>query len=214
FGIREFVICLGYKGEMIKNYFVGYNLLHSDCTVDFSRDQLSFHSPLEEKDWKVTLADTGQNALKGARIKKIEPYLDDEVNLLTYSDGLCDVSITDLVAFHKKSKKTVTLTAVSPPGMFGEIIQKNGVVTGFREKPSRARHLINGGFMVFNKSLFPHLSREDSCDFERGVLEELARQGEVAAYEHRGNWRCMDNEADLMELNGMYRDGGAFWKNW
>jgi glucose-1-phosphate cytidylyltransferase len=214
YGINEFVICLGYKAECIRNYFVNYKVLNSDVTVDYGLNKLDFHGEFGESQWKVTLADTGFNSLKGARIKKIEKYLDDDINLLTYSDGLGDIDIGKLLEFHKRKNKTVTITAVTPPGRFGEINEENGIVKSFAEKGKTSDRYINGGFMVFNRGLLDYLSEDENCDLEKGTLELLSEKGEVAAYLHNGNWVCMDNEADAIDLNDMYHNGKAFWKKW
>jgi glucose-1-phosphate cytidylyltransferase len=214
FGIKDFVICLGYRGDIIRNFFINYRIQNSDITIDLKTETVRYHNFLDEKDWTVTLSDTGINALKGARLKKVEKYLEDDVNLLTYADGLGDIDINALVAHHKKMGKPVTITAVHPPEPFGCISVKDGIVTSFREKSTDSDRLINGGFMAFDKKLLEHLSEEDSCDLEQGLLEKLAMSGETASYIHNGNWICMDNEADLILLNRLYCEGKAFWKNW
>ncbi len=214
FGINEFIICLGYKGDVIRNYFANYKLLNSDCTIDYSKNELKFHHNFSEQNWKVTLVDTGTNSLKGSRIKQIEKYLDDDINLLTYSDGLSDININELINYHKKMNKIVTISSVNPPSRFGEITEKNGLVQSFNEKSTSMDRLINGGFMVFDKKLLNYLTTDEQCDFERDILKTLATNNQIASYKHLGNWMCMDNEADAIELNNLYQSGKAFWKKW
>ena len=159
---------------------------------------------------KVTVIDTGVNTLKGARIKRIEKYLESETNLLTYGDGVCDVNIKDLLSFHNSHGKTVTITGVHPPARFGELIEKDGLVTSFTEKPQTSVGLINGGYMIFNKKLLTYLSDDEGCDFEIGALDKLVKDKEVMVYKHDGNWECMDHERDVEHLNALWNSNKAF----
>jgi len=213
FGFREFVICLGHMGQAIKDYFLNFNQNNSDFTVDLRSGELHFENcPYEN--WKVTLADTGLNTLKGGRIKRIEKYLDSEVNLLTYGDGVGDINIQALVDYHGSHGRIITVTGVKPPSMFGEIIEKEGRVVSFEEKPQTSKGLISGGFMVFNKKLFDYLTPDRECDFEFGPLEKLAREGQVMTFKHEGFWECADTVRDVEHLNKLWAAGKAAWKVW
>ena len=214
YGIKDFIICLGYKGDIIKDYFLHYQYKNNDFTVDLSDSSIQFHNGHDELSWKVTLVNTGLDSLKGARLKKIEKYLDEDTNLLTYGDGLSNIDINKLISFHEKTNKTVTISGVHPPARFGELIADGDILTAFEEKAQTSQGLINGGYMAFEKSLLDHLTEDDSCDLEAGIFERLASQGDIAVYKHDGFWACMDNERDLHHLEKMWRDGQAFWKVW
>lgn len=214
YGINEFVLCLGYKSEVIKDYFLHYDANNNDFTVDLSDNTVEFHSGHDEEDWKVTLVDTGINTLKGGRIKRIEKYLDDDLNLLTYGDGLADINIQDLIEFHKKAGKMFTISGVHPPARFGELVADGDVVTKFEEKSQASQGIINGGYMVFNKELLDYLTPAEDCDFEMGVLEDLASEGKVSVFKHNGLWACVDNERDLNYLEKVWKNNEAFWKVW
>lgn len=214
YGIKEFIICLGYKGNAIKDYFLHYDAQNNDFTVDLSNNSVEFHNNHDEIDWKVTLVDTGLETLKGARLKRIEKYLDDDVNLLTYGDGLADVNINELIKFHNLKKKIVTITGVHPPARFGELVEEDSILSSFEEKAQTSQGLINGGYMVFNKELLKYLSDDENCDLEMGVFEELARQRRIAVYKNEGLWACMDHERDLTYLEKLWKEKNAFWKVW
>jgi len=162
----------------------------------------------------VTLVDTGLNTLKGGRIKRLEQYLTDDINMITYGDGVSDIKIDKLIEYHKSHGKTITVTGVHPPARFGELNEKDGQVISFEEKPQSSVGLINGGFMVFNRNLMDHLTPDEGCDFEFGALEKLAGQGEVMVYKHEGLWECMDHERDVAHLNSLWNNNKAFWKVW
>ena len=214
YGYNEFVICLGYRGEVIKDYFLHYESINNDFTINISNSKIDFHTRERLEDWKVTLVDTGINTLKGSRIKRIEKYLDSDVNLLTYGDGVADIDIDKLIEFHKTHNGVITITGVKPPSRFGDLIEENGVVKNFTEKAQASQGLINGGFMVFNRELMEHLTPRGDCDFEKGVLEELAEQEKVMVYKHEGRWECMDHERDVNHLNKLWLENKAFWKTW
>jgi len=214
YGLRDFVICLGYKGDVIKDYFLHYEAKNNDFTIKLESSQVEFHNEHDEMDWTVTLVNTGIDTLKGGRIKKIEQYLDDDINLLTYGDGVADIDINKTIEFHKQHGKMITITGVHPPARFGEIIEENDIVKSFSEKPQTSQGLINAGYMVFNKELLNYLTTDDECDFEIGLLEELTKKGEVMVYKHKGNWACMDHERDVTYLNNLWRSNKAFWKVW
>lgn len=214
FGFHDFVILLGYQGVKIKEYFFNYHMINNDFTVDLATNSLSYSGTNNVEKWKVTLVDTGIDTLKGGRIKRAEQYLDDDINMLTYGDGVADVNIKELTAFHRSHGKTVTLTGVRPPSRFGELNIEDGQVLSFEEKPQVSSGMINGGFMVFNRNLLSHLRPDRDCDFEFGVLEDLAARGEVMVYEHQGFWECVDTERDLNHLNKLWNQNKAQWKLW
>tara|TARA_Y100000590_G_scaffold470532_1_gene666084 strand:- start:1331 stop:2104 length:774 start_codon:yes stop_codon:yes gene_type:complete len=214
YGLNDFIISCGVKANVIKNYFMNYELYNADLTIDMNSKETKYHEMQNEQNWKVTLSDTGLNTLKGARIKRVEKYLDDEINMVTYGDGVANINIKKLLEFHKSHGKTLTLTGVHPPARFGEIIEENGKVISFEEKPQISVGLINGGFMVFNKNLLEYLDTDESCDFEAGPLEKLAKNGEVMVYKHQGQWGCMDHLRDVEHLNNLWNLKQAFWKVW
>lgn len=214
YGIKEFIICLGYKSNVIKDYFLHYNSKQNDFTIEVGNGNIEFHNNHDEVNWKVTLVDTGIDTLKGGRLKKIEKYLDEDINLLTYGDGLSNINISELIEFHNKLNKTVTISGVCPPARFGEIISRGDVLTSFEEKAQTSQGMINGGYMVFNKKLLSYLTEEENCDLEYGLFEELAEKGEIAVYKHDGLWACMDNERDMNSLNKLWKEENAFWRVW
>jgi glucose-1-phosphate cytidylyltransferase len=214
YGINEFVLCLGYKGNIIKDYFYHFNSNNSDFTVDLCNDDIIFHNKNRIELWKVTLVDTGLDTLKGARIKRIEQYLDDDLNCLTYGDGVSNVHINKLIEFHKSHGKLITITGVKPPSMFGEIIEEDGKVLSFEEKPQTSKGLINGGYMVFHRKMLDYLSTDKNCDFEFGPLEKMAKEGQVMTYKHNGFWECADTLRDLENLNKLWMNNQAAWKVW
>ena len=212
YGFKDFVIALGYKGHVIKDYF--YNIKHrnNDFTVNTVSGDITFHNTNDD-DWNVTLVDTGLNTLKGGRIKRLEKHLDD-VNMLTYGDGVANIDVNHLIEYHKSHGKKVTISGVRPPSMFGEIIQEEGKVISFEEKPQTSKGFINGGYMVFDKQILELLTTKEDCDFEFGPLEELAANGEVMTYRHEGFWECADTVRDLNHLNKLWNTGKADWKVW
>ena len=214
YGFNDFIIALGVKGHIIKQYFYEFEVLSNDFTIDLAKSEVTYHNRHNESDWKVTLVDTGIDTLKGGRIKRVEKYLDDDVNMLTYGDGVSDINLRELVDFHNSHGKTVTITGVHPTSRFGELDDRDGQVHSFVEKPKTSRSYINGGFMVFNRNLLDYLTAGEDCDFEYGPLEELASKGEVMVYKHDGNWECMDHERDVEYLNKLWSENKAFWKIW
>ena len=213
YGYNDFVIALGVKGQAIKEYFYDFEALNNDFTIDLKDSSITYHNKHDETNWKVTLVDTGINTLKGGRIKRLEKYLDN-VNMLTYGDGVADIDINRLVEFHKSHDKTVTFTGVHPSGRFGEFEETANLVHSFKEKPSSGKAFINGGYMVFNRNMLDYLTPEEDCDFEIGALEKLASLNEVMVYKHGGRWECMDHERDVKHLNNLWNDDKAFWKKW
>jgi glucose-1-phosphate cytidylyltransferase len=185
YGFKDFVLCLGYKGEMIKEYFYNYEILNNDFTVELGNHKsIEIHSGHGEKGWRITLADTGDKALKGARLKRIEKYIDGEQFMVTYGDGVADIDINDLLKFHQLHGKLATLTGVRPLSRFGELTVDGKKVLQFSEKPQSAGGLINGGFFVFNREIFDYLEDRDDCDLEYGALEEIASRGQLMVYDH------------------------------
>lgn len=213
YGQKDFIVSLGYKGEVIKEYFYNFSNICSDFKINFKTNKIKILKRENPVDWKVTLVDTGWNSLKGARIKRLEKYLDD-VNLLTYGDGVVDLDIRDLIKYHKSHGKLVTITGVRPPSRFGEILEKNGQLLSFQEKPQTSSGLINGGFIVFNKKLLNYLTPDENCDLEFGCFHELAAKNEMMVYKEAGAWECVDTERDLKHLNTLWTENKAFWKVW
>ena len=214
YGFNDFIIALGVKGHVIKDYFYNFESRNNDFTFNLSSGVIKYHNKHNESDWKVTLVDTGLNTLKGGRIKMLEKYLTDDINMITYGDGIADVNIKRLVEYHKSHGKTITITGVYPPARFGELIEKDGQLISFAEKPQTSAGLINGGFMVFSRNLLNYLTPDENSDFEFDALEKLTASGEVIVYNHEGQWECMDHERDVQHLNKLWNDEKAFWKVW
>jgi glucose-1-phosphate cytidylyltransferase len=213
-GINDFVVCCGYKGHTIKAYFNDYFLHAADITVDLrSNDVESHHSSAEP--WRVTLIDTGQDTMTGGRLKRIKEYLDGETFCMTYGDGLSDVDITELIAFHRQQRTLATLTATQPPGRFGAFTLGGGEgkITSFHEKPSGDGSWVNGGYFVLEPGVLEYIDG-DATVWEQEPLEGLARGGELAAYRHSGFWQPMDTLRDRMVLEQLWDSGQAPWKVW
>ena len=216
FGFREFVICCGYKGYMIKEYFADYYLHRSDVTFDFSAEnRMTVHSNVAEP-WKVTLVDTGLNTQTGGRIKRVEKYIGNEAFMLTYGDGVSTVDLNALLEQHRTSGKTVTLTGVQPGGRFGvlDLDEQGSTVTGFREKAREDGGWINGGFMVMEPEMFHYLSADEFCILEQEPMEALAAEGRLGVYKHEGFWQCMDTQRDRYRLEELWNTGRAPWSVW
>lgn len=215
FGHKHFVLCLGYKGEVIKKYFADYALLTNDITVQLGVNHgLTIHKVNVEEDWAITLVNTGETALKGARLKRVEKYIQGSDFLATYGDGVAQINIDKLVDFHRRHGRLATLTGVRPPSLFGELQVNNGRAMLFVEKPQVSSGIINGGFFVFKREIFQYLRNSDDCDLERGPLEEIAKAGELMVYENDGSWACMDTFRDAEYLNQLWRNNKAFWRVW
>lgn len=215
YSFKDFILGLAHKGEIIKEYFYHYELMNSYITIKLGQHrEISFLQSNEENDWTVTLANTGEKALKGARIKKIEKYINEDTFMLTYGDGLADIDINSLLSFHNSHGKIATVTGINPSSRFGELKINQNKVESFNEKPKEGSTFINGGFFVFNKAIFNYLSNNDDCDLEVGLLETLAKNGELMVYKHTGSWACMDNIRDMDYLNNLWNDNKAFWKVW
>lgn len=214
-GFNDFVICLGYKGYSIKEYFAHYFLHESDVTFDFTQgtDQCTVHRRQAEP-WRVTLVDTGLNSMTGGRIKRVRDYVDDGTFMLTYGDGVGDVDINSLVEFHKSHGKLATVTAVQPSGRFGAMSFGPGdAITSFKEKPSGDGGWINGGFFVLEPKVLDYIAGDDTT-WEQEPLNDLVRDGQLAAFRHRGFWKPMDTLRDKRELNALWEGGKAPWKTW
>ncbi len=214
FGHKEFVLCLGYKGEFIKDYFRNYHSNTSDVTLKLGANpEIRYHNSHEEDDWEVTLLDTGQETMTGGRLLRALDYVGEETFLLTYGDGVCNVDLDALVAAHRKEDVTATLTAVHPAGRFGELGMEGALVTGFQEKPENAPAPINGGFFVMEPSIREVL-KDDSTILEREPLETLATQRQLAAFQHSGFWQCMDTYREHQMLEEIWASGEAPWQVW
>lgn len=215
YGFNEFVICLGYKGHMIKEFFADYYLHMSDITFDFTENnKMTIHQNVAEP-WKVTLVDTGFNTQTGGRLARVKEYLGGEPFMLTYGDGVSDVDLQELLQFHEKNKKTVTLTAIQPGGRFGvlDIEEHTNTLTGFAEKVKEDGGWINGGFMIMEPEVFDYLG-DDMCVLEQEPMRRMTAMGKVAAYKHTGFWQCMDTQRDKGMLTQLWEQGNAPWKLW
>jgi glucose-1-phosphate cytidylyltransferase len=210
--INEFVICCGYKGYMIKEYFSNYFLHTSDVTFDLSNNKMEVHNKFTEP-WKVTLVDTGLDTMTGGRLKRIKNFVDDESFCFTYGDGVSDVDISKLIEFHKNSKTLATVTAVQPPGRFGNLDINENNLTSFVEKPDGDGNWINGGFFVLEPSVFDYL-HDDATIWERTPLEKLARENQLSAYKHTGFWQPTDTLRDKSYLDELWKSNNPPWKIW
>lgn len=211
YGYNDFIICCGYKGYIIKEYFADYYLHRSDITFDFKADnKITIHNNIAEP-WKVTLIDTGLNTMTGGRIKRVKDYIDNETFMLTYGDGVSDINITKLLKDHKANGKKATITAIQPGGRFGVLdIGDNNAIRSFAEKSKEDGGWINGGFMVFEPDVFNYIEGDETI-LERYPLETLAEEGQLVAYKHDGFWQCMDTQRDKQLLEDLLADGQAPW---
>lgn len=214
YGYSDFVICLGYKGEIIKNFFKSYYLNYNDFTVDTFSNKTIIHNKRNEK-WKITLVDTGLNSMTGSRISKIQKYTDKKPFFLTYGDGLSNINIHKLLEFHKNQKKACTVSAVKPEGRFAVLnIDDKNVVNEFQEKNKKHVDWINGGFFVCEQNIFQYLDDTDDLIWERKPLESLANEGQLSAFKHDGFWQPMDTLKDKTYLNELWSSNKAKWKIW
>ena len=213
YGFNDFVICLGYKGYIIKEYFADYYLHTSDITFDMTDNKMTVHNNYSEP-WKVTLVNTGLNTMTGGRVKRIRDYIKDEPFMLTYGDGVANIDIQKLLEYHKNNGKIATITAVQPGGRFGTLeIDNTGSINSFREKNKEDGGWINGGYMVLQPEIFNYLE-DDSTIFERKPLETLAKENQLNAYKHDGFWQCMDTQRDKLYLEELLASGNAPWRIW
>lgn len=217
YGFNDFVVCLGYKGNIIKDYFLNFEVMSSDFTVSLGHKvhhDIELHGSNSEENWKITLADTGLNSMTGARLAKVQKYVDTPLFMMTYGDGVSDIDIGKLVEFHKNHGKIATVTGVFPPSRFGDIISNGDKVTKFAEKAQAGTGCINGGFFVFDQRVFDYVNEDESCIFERKPMEKLAADGELMLYRHEGFWQCMDTVRDMKLLSDLWEDENAPWKIW
>ena len=213
FGHKEFVLCLGHKGQVIKSFFLDYEAHTRDITLTLGTGgAVEYLSDHDESDWRITLADTGLNAMTGARIRRIRKYVEGEEFMLTYGDGVSDVDIDKLLAFHRAHGKILTVTGVRPPGRFGEIeTDETCAVSGFNEKPQATGGRISGGYFVASARLFDYLDDDENLVFEKGPIESLVRDKQLMMFEHSGFWQPMDTSRDYHFLNALYAEGKAPW---
>lgn len=213
-GIQDFIICCGYKGQVIKEYFKNYFLYMSDVTFDMRFNQMNIHSGFAEP-WRVTLVDTGATTMTGGRLKRVQEHIGSEAFCFTYGDGVCDVNLTELIEFHHQSKAMATLTAVQPPGRFGAIALAEGQnkIEHFREKPEGDGAWINGGYFVLEPSVIDLIAGDETV-WEREPLTQLAQMGQLVAYRHSGFWQPMDTLRDKQALEGLWAKNKAPWKVW
>lgn len=212
YGLNDFIICLGYKGYIIKEYFANYFLHMSDVTIDMTQNRTEIHQNNAEP-WKVTLVDTGENTMTGGRIRRIRAYLNEEDFCMTYGDGVSDVNISQLIKFHKSMKTLATLTATKPPGRFGSLNMKTNKVISFQEKPEGDGSWINGGFFVLNPKVIDYIDGDETV-WERSPLERLAGEEQLSAFMHEGFWQPMDTLRDKTYLEDLWSSGKPPWRLW
>ena len=215
FGHREFVLCLGYRGEVIKDFFLNYETHTKDFTITLGRKaEIEFHTDHDESDWRVTLAETGLKALTGARIARIRKYVNNEQFMLTYGDGVGDVDLSRLLEFHISHGKALTVTGVRPPGRFGELVSRASQVIEFNEKPQATGGLISGGFFVGSPKMFDYLDDSEDLIFEQEPMRRLVADGELMVFEHDGFWQPMDTSREYQLLNSLFEQRRAPWVRW
>lgn len=213
YGFNEFVILLGYKSYVIKEYFANYYLHNSDVTIDTANQKLEIHNNYSEN-WKITLIDTGLDTMTGGRVKRAKKFIANQPFFLTYGDGVSDVNIQNLLDFHKSHRKKITMTAIQPEGRFGALkLESNNEVSNFLEKPKGDGAWINGGFFVCEPEVLDYIDGDDTI-FEKEPLQNLAEERELFSFKHEGFWKCMDTLRDKNQLNEMWNEGKARWKNW
>jgi glucose-1-phosphate cytidylyltransferase len=211
-GVNDFIICCGYKGYVIKEYFANYFLHNSDVTFDIANNKMTVHQN-DSENWKVTLVDTGEATMTGGRVKRIQKYIEEDTFCLTYGDGVSDVNITELIRFHTKQNTLATVTATQAPGRFGALDIDGHKIKSFKEKPIGDGAWINGGFFVLSKKIFEFI-RDDTTIWEREPLERLAASGNLSSYQHAGFWQPMDTLRDKTQLEELWQTGKAPWKTW
>jgi len=212
-GFKDFYVALGYKGEIIKRYFLDYYSLSGDMTVNLSNGKAEISQNEQLEDWTVNLIDTGQQSMTGGRILRLQPFLEDETFMVTYGDGVADVDLDELIKFHRSHGKIATVTAVRPPARFGELLFNEDSTVNFSEKSQTHAGWINGGFLIFEPKLFDYLS-DDSTNLELDVLEQLAEESQLAGFQHQGFWQCMDTLRDKRQLEATWESGNPPWKVW
>ena len=213
YGFNNFIVCLGYKGYVIKEYFANYFLHQSDTTIDLSTNKMEVHNCKAEP-WKITLLDTGLNTMTGGRIKRVQKFIGSETFMLTYGDGVADIDIVKLLDFHKSHGNKATISSVQPTGRYGALeLDERSRVIHFQEKPRGDRAWVNGGFFVLEPGVFDYISG-DEITWEKEPLENLAKDRQLSAYRHKGFWKCMDVIRDKIELENLWNSGNAPWKKW
>jgi glucose-1-phosphate cytidylyltransferase len=212
YGVKEFYVALGYRGEVIKRFFMDYYSLGGSLSIDLAAGRVDKHDP-ECEDWLVHLKNTGQETNTGGRVKRLEPYLSDGTFMLTYGDGVCNVDLGELLKFHRRHGRIATVTAVRPPARFGGLVFDGDIVVEFTEKPQIGEGWINGGFFIFEPEIFNYLEGDDS-NLEINALEQLAAEGQLAAYRHEQFWQCMDTLRDKRLLETLWQERRAPWKVW
>ena len=212
YGINDFIICLGYKGHLIKEYFANYSLYNSDLTIDLKKDSLKIHHKNSEP-WTITLVDTGLETMTGGRLKRVKEFVKDETFCFTYGDGVSNIDIAKLIKQHKNNKLEATVTGIYKPERFGKIKSKNNIVTDFSEKPTNLNFMINGGFFVLNPSVIKYIKNDNSI-WEREPLEKLTKKRQLGVYMHKGFWHSMDTLRDKKVLEEMWSTNAAPWKIW
>ena len=217
YGHKDFILCLGYKGEMIKDYFLKFEELTNDFTLNLrsKKERIIHHSNSNLEDWNITFVDTGLKAGTGARLAKVKKFIGNDENFfLTYGDGIAKINIDELLAFHKRNGKTATITGVRPPSRFGEIVVRDNKIISFKEKRASADGFINGGFFVFKQAIFDCLPSEEDCMLEDAPMEKLVKQDELVMFPLNDFWHCMDTYRDYLNLNERYNRADAPWKVW
>ncbi|MGY6529674.1 MAG: glucose-1-phosphate cytidylyltransferase [Cyanobacterium sp.] len=217
YGFTNFMLCLGYKGDMIREYFINYDWNHSDILLELGQQKIThLNNGHDEENWKIWLINTGQETMTGGRLKHLKTYLDktgSDIFMATYGDGVANIDLNKLLAYHQNHGKLATVTAVRPPSRFGELQIENNFVTSFKEKPQTSDGWINGGYMVLHKKVLDLIENDDTV-FEAEPLKILADKGELAVYHHDGFWQCMDTYRELELLKSLYEKGEAPWKVW
>jgi glucose-1-phosphate cytidylyltransferase len=215
FNVKDFVLCLGYKSEAIKDYFLNYHNRQSDLTLNMVDQKITYHTQHKSEDWQITFAETGLNAQTGARIFQARKYVEnDDFFMLTYGDGVGDVNIKDLIAFHKSHGKLVTVTGARPPGRFGELRIEGNQVVGFNEKPQATEGWVSAGFFVCSRKALDYLTPNNDLIFEREPITNIVKDDQLMVYKHSGFWHPMDTSRDYHLLNQLWADGKASWKTW
>lgn len=214
-GIKEFVLILGFKADAIRRYFMEYEFQNSDITFELGSGRVIKKSDdHDEFDWIISFVDTGPETLKGGRLKRAQPFLDDDTFLMTYGDGVANVDISALLEFHKSHGRIATMTGANPSARFGELLTEGDRVVRFSEKPEKPREYVNGGYFVFNKRIFDYVTTDMDCDLEVGAMEKLALDDELMLFRHDGFWGCMDTQRDVDWLRSLWVSGAAPWKTW
>lgn len=215
YGFRDFILCLGYKGALIKQFFLNYEVMNADCVIELGKNRgPTIHGTNHTPNWVITLADTGEHAMTGARLRQIAKYITGDTFMLTYGDGVANIDLQRLLAFHRSHGRIATVTGVHPSSRFGELIVEKDRVVKFGEKPQVREGYVNGGFFVFDRRVFEYLDHDEACVLEGAPLERLAEDGELRVYHHAGFWQCMDTYRDYKLLNEMWAAGKAEWRVW